>query len=65
MTKQGSNCCSLKEEDKKEKEEVNASLANAKEISVDAAVAAVSSELDGIFSKKKTKDFFPCTPKRL
>lgn len=46
MTKQGCNCCSLKDEDKKEKEEVNASPANAKESSVDAAVAAVSSELD-------------------
>lgn len=61
MTKQGSRCYSLKEEDKNEKEEVNASLANAKDFSVDVAVAAVSPELDGIFFGKK--EVFPVLPR--
>lgn len=55
MTKSGSNCCKLPlnatEKNKKEKQEVIASLVYVKEISVDVPVATVSSELN-IFTLK-------------
>lgn len=44
------------EEDNEGKREVTARLANAKEISVDAAVAAVLTELDGFFHIKRTNN---------
>lgn len=55
----GSNCCKppldTTEEDTEDKQEATASLDTAKEISVDAAVAAVLPELDGIFTCEETK----------
>lgn len=52
-TKPGSNCYQLPlkapKQDREEKQEVTTSLAAAREISADAAVAAVLAELDGIF----------------
>lgn len=56
MTTQGNNFCKLllktKEEDEEEIQEA-ASLAAAKTTSMDAAVAAVQSKLDGTFALKE------------
>lgn len=52
MTKAGSNCCGLSLKIS-EDEEVAVCVAAAKEISVNAAAAAVSSEFDGTLALKR------------
>lgn len=62
MPKSGRDCFMLplkaSEEGGKEKQEVTASLASAKEISADAAVEAMLSKLDSKKNKKKALRFF-------
>lgn len=57
--KAGSKCNKLPltgpNEDKKEIQAANASLATAKEIGLNAVVAAVLADLNGIFASKKNK----------
>lgn len=60
MTKARSDCCKLPlktlKDDKEEAQEVTASLAAAKEFSMNAAKVAVLSDLDEIFTLKENKE---------
>lgn len=53
VTKAGSDCCGLSLKITEEEEEAAVCVAAAKEISVNAAAAAVSSEFDGVLALKR------------